>query len=144
MFTLTSRFTRLNAVRGALVALSLVGGGLAAQLAATGVAHADTPSICDQVPHVAQSVDLAGRWNSNYGSVVLTQVGSSLSGTIAFSDGSAGTVTGCFDGQTVYYGYDTEEDSGSGYATLSANGCRLDGQFTSMWGFSDAWTLVRC
>ena len=138
------RFSRRTAVRGALVALSLVGGGLTTQLVASGVAHADTPTICDSLPHV-QLGDLSGVWGNDGEVVTLTQVGSSVTGIAAYTEGGTATYTGCFDGATFYLSYTNAVDAGYGQLTLSADGTTLQGYWSSAEDSSGphSWTLQR-
>jgi hypothetical protein len=127
--------------------LALLVGAFALRLTAPTTTYADTPTICDSVPHVmVGGIDLSGRWNSNYGVVVLTQVGSSISGTIAYTNGNAGTYTGCFDGQTLYFGYDSGTDSGTAAMTYGRNGCTLTGSYQSAYDSTNygSYTMSRC
>lgn len=142
---LASLFRALRRTAPALVLLGLAAfaGHVQAQ-APSSRALADTPQICDTLPHT-QIGNLSGTWSNDGESVTLTHVGSTVTGIASYTEGGSATYTGCFDGTTFYLGYSNEVDDGYAELTLSADGNTLQGFWYSYEDNSGhhSWTLQR-
>jgi hypothetical protein len=135
------------AVRNAALAAALIGAVLTTAVVPL-VAYADTPKICDSLPHeVIGGIDLSGQWTNDGETVAITQVGSSVSGIAMYTEGGSATYTGCIDGgtRTFYLSYNNAVDDGYAQLTLSADGGTLSGYWVSYEDNSGnhSWTLTR-
>jgi hypothetical protein len=143
MNLLTSRLTRLALVPAVgLISLASALGLASAHPAAPD--RTETPRLCDSMAHVKVG-DLGGGWANDGEFVVLTHVGSSVTGIAFYEEGGTASYTGCFDGHTFYLDYSNAVDAGYGQLTVSGDGQTLSGYWYSYNdnGNHHSWTLTR-
>src|SRR5262249_55285931 len=125
--TIATLFKAATGVRVAALALALAGAMLTAALPRA--AH-PAPTLFDHLPHeMVTGLDLSGRWRNEGEEVVLTHVGSSVTGIAFYTEGGTGSYEGCFDPatRTFYMEYENAVDDGYGQLTLSVDGTMLNG-----------------
>lgn len=113
-----------------LLALLVLAAVLAAAAGCTG-------SAADLRPNpLPAGIDVTGKWDSNWGRLVLTQTGPKLSGTSDYNDGR---LEGTVDGDLILFDWvqpgnpseARQEAFGKGWFRISQDGLRLEGK----WGY---------